>query len=494
MTELHDMSALEQAAAVRRREVSPVELVEHYLDRVERWSEPLGAFVTVTDGAAREQAKQTEQALLAGAELPPLAGVPTAVKDLNLTAGVRTAMGSTVFAGFVPPVDDYVVGKLRAAGTISLGKTNTPEFGLPCYTEPRVAPPARCPWDLGRYAGGSSGGAGAAVAGGLLPFAQGSDGGGSIRIPASVNGVFGIKPSRGLVSPGPVRADVTGLSTDGPIARTVRDAAAMLDAMAGPMPGDLFAAPGLPPGETYLAHADRDPGRLRVGRYLRSAVPQAEVHPQVRAAWEDASALLASLGHDVVDVPPPFGPELVPAFETVWAVASCGYPVDPASVGELQPLTRYLRERGAGISGPAYLAARAQLQVACWLVGTALASCDVLLAPTLALPPRPLGWFRADGEGEPDLERQKRYAPYTAVFNVTGQPAVSVPLYWTPAGPPAAGSAGRPAGPPAGGDSGPNLPIGSMLVGRHGADALLVSVSAQLEAARPWRDRYPAMW
>ena len=482
MTQLHDLPALEQAAAMRRREVSPVELVEHYLDRIGRWSATVGAFVTVTDEAAREQAKGAERALIAGAELPPLHGVPTAIKDLNLTAGVPTTMGSAVFVGFVPPVDDYVVGKLRAAGTISLGKTNTPEFGLACYTEPAVAPQARCAWDLGRYAGGSSGGAAVAVAAGLLPFAQGSDGGGSIRIPASINGLVGIKPSRGLVSAGPIRADVSGLSTDGPIARTVRDAAAMLDAMAGPMPGDLFAAPGLPTGDTYLAYADRDPGRLRIGRYLAPPVATAEVHPQVRAAWEDASALLAALGHEVLDVPAPFGPELEPAFETVWAVASCGYPVEPAATERLQPLTRYLRDRGAGVLGPEYFAARAQLQVACWRGGAALAHCDVLLAPTLALPPRPLGWFHAAGEGAPDFERQKQYAPFTAVCNITGQPAVSVPLYWTPPDQPADDNCG------------PNLPIGSMLVGRHGAEALLVSLSAQLEAARRWPERHPAIW
>ncbi|MBI1759390.1 MAG: amidase [Actinobacteria bacterium] len=475
MAQLHDLAATEQAAAVRQREVSPVELVDHYLDRIGALDADLGAFITVTAEAARGQAKEAERAVRAGAELPPLHGVPIAIKDLNLTAGVRTTMGSAAFADFVPPVDDYVVAKLRAAGTISLGKTNTPEMGLPCYTEPKVAPPARCAWDLGRYAGGSSGGAAAAVAGGLLPFAQGSDGGGSIRIPASINGLFGVKPSRGLVSPGPVRADVSGLSTDGPIARTVRDAAALLDAMAGVMPGDLFTAPGLPAGERYVDHVDREPGRLRIGRYLAPVVADVEVHPEVRAAWEDASELLASLGHEVVDAVPPVGPEHVPAFEVIWAVAACGYPIDPALEGELLPLTRYLRARGGAVSGAEYLAARAQLQLAAWAGLAAARSYDVLLSPTLSMPPRPLGWFHEEGEGEPDFERQKRYAAYTAVYNVTGQPAVSVPLYWT-------------------GGAEPGLPIGSMLVGRHGAEATLLSLSAQLEAARPWRERHPTLW
>ncbi len=168
MSQLHDLTACDQATAVRRREVSPVELVDHYLARIDGLNSQLGAFVTVCDEAARDQARQAERAVVAGDDLPPLHGVPTAIKDLNLTAGVRTTLGSALYADFVPPVDDHVVTLLRQAGTISLGKTNTPEFGLPCYTEPAVAPPARTPWDLGRLAGGSSGGAGAAVAGLVL--------------------------------------------------------------------------------------------------------------------------------------------------------------------------------------------------------------------------------------------------------------------------------------------------------------------------------------
>src|SRR5262249_10455977 len=195
------------------------------------------------------------------------------------------------------------VGRRGGAGRTSRGKPTPRGRGLPCYTEPLVAPPARCPWDTGRSAGGSSGGAAAAVSAGLLPFAHGSDGGGSIRIPASVCGLFGIKPTRGRVSSGPVRADVTGLVADGPIARTVRDAAALLDALAGPMAGALFAAPPLPAGETFLAAAGRDPGRLRVGRYIVPAISDAVVDPEVTAGWEAASVLLAGLGHRVEDVP-----------------------------------------------------------------------------------------------------------------------------------------------------------------------------------------------
>lgn len=219
---------------VRRREASPVEVVAAALARLEALDPQVGAFTTVTAEAALDRARALESAVLRGDALPPLAGVPTAIKDLNTTAGVRTTFGSVAYRDFVPPVDDAVVAMVAASGAVSLGKTTTPEFGLPCYTEPDVAPPSRTPWDLSRSAGGSSGGAGAAVAAGIVPLAQGSDGGGSIRIPASVCGLVGLKPSRGRVSNGPVAGDVTGLGTSGPLARTVRDAAALLDALSVP--------------------------------------------------------------------------------------------------------------------------------------------------------------------------------------------------------------------------------------------------------------------
>ena len=270
MTQLHDLTALDQAAAVRAGEVSPTELVRHALSRIEALDAGLGAFVTVTPERALAAAAAADRAALRGGELPPLLGVPTAIKDLNNTAGVRTTFGCTVFADFVPTTDDAVVTKLAAAGTISLGKTNTPEFGFPCYTDNALAGPARSPWDTSLLAGGSSGGAAVAVAAGLLPFAQGSDGGGSIRIPAGINGLFGIKPARGRVSNAPLGSETTGLGVQGPLARTVRDAAAMLDAMAGPVPGDPFWAAPLPAGETFLGAADRAP--VRSTRSIRSSI------------------------------------------------------------------------------------------------------------------------------------------------------------------------------------------------------------------------------
>ncbi|MGY1814887.1 amidase [Blastococcus sp. SYSU D00820] len=473
MTQLHDLSALEQAAAVRAGEVSPTELVEHSLARIDALDGGLGAFLTVTPVPALDAATAAEELLRRGGELPPLLGVPTAVKDLNNTAGVRTTFGSPVFADFVPEVDDVVVTRLAAAGTISLGKTNTPEFGFPCYTDNELAGPARCPWDPTRSGGGSSGGAAVAVAAGLVPFAQGSDGGGSIRIPAGINGLFGIKPSRGRITNAPLGVDVTGLGTNGPLARTVRDAAAMLDAMAGPDVGDASWAPPPSPGETFLGYADRPVGRLRIGRYLESGMPGARVDDDVRAAFEDASQLLADLGHDVEDLPrPPLTPEVVAAFERSWTLSATMLPVPPDRVGDLQPLTRELRDRGLALSARDAMEALTALRLFARRWVRATARYDVLLSPVCSMTPRPLDWFGADGAGAPDFERQKRYAAYTAVYNVTGQPAVSVPLWWTPDG----------------------LPVGTMLVGRPTDEATLLALSAQLEQARPWAHRHPPGW
>jgi amidase len=473
VTRLHDLTALEQAAAVRAGEVSPTELVEHSLARIEALDGGLGAFLTVTPERALAAARSAETRLAEGGDLPPLLGVPTAIKDLNNTAGIRTTFGSRAMADFVPADDDAVVTKLAAAGTISLGKTNTPEFGFPCYTDNDLVGPARCPWDTTRLAGGSSGGAAVAVAAGFVPFAQGSDGGGSIRIPAGINGLFGIKPTRGRISNAPYGADVTGLGTNGPLARTVRDAAAMLDAMAGPVLGDPAWAPPLLPGETFLGSADRAPGRLRIGRFLQSAMPDVQLDPEVTAAFEDASALLAGLGHHVEDVPAGLlGPDVLASFERVWALSGTTLPVPPERVGELRPLTRELRARGLAMSAQDAMESMIALRLFSRRFLEATAGFDVLVAPICTMTPRPLGWFDADGDGAEDFERNKRYAAFTALFNVTGQPAVSVPLYWTAGG----------------------LPIGTMLVGRPADEATLLALSAQVEAARPWAHRHPAVW
>ncbi|MCQ4080027.1 amidase [Streptomyces sp. RB6PN25] len=477
MAELHDLTGLEQAEAIREGTVSPVELTEHYLDRIDRLNETVGAYITVTPEIARKQAAQAESEALAARReerrLPPLHGVPVPVKDLNFVAGVRCTLGSSAYADHVPDVDDHVVTRLRTAGTILLGKTNTPEFGLPCYTENRLAPPARTPWDLEYSAGGSSGGAAAAVASGLAPLAHGSDGGGSIRIPASVCGLYGIKPSRGRVSSGPVLYDVSGLSSSGPLARSVADAAALLDAMAGVMPGVPYAAPALPPGESFASHAQREPGRLRVVALPQPPVPGVELHADCRAAYEDAAELLRELGHEVDEIDLPVDNSIRDAFVTVWRVMARIHPVAPEHEESLMPLTRHLRSEADAVAGSGFAEALYAFRALGQLVADALLSTyDVILTPTLAQPPARVGGLRDDADPGAEFAGLAAFTPFTPLYNATGQPSVSVPLYWNAAG----------------------LPIGVMFGGRYGDEATLVSLSAQLEAARPWAGRRPAVW
>lgn len=462
---------VELAARIRTREVSPVEATEHYLNRAQERNEQVGAFFAIAPDQALDAARAAEKALLAdtGTEDKPLLGVPIPVKDLNFAEGLPVTLGSAVFQGLVAPQDDHVAKAIRDSGAVIYGKTATPEFGLPCYTETEVGPPARTPWDLSRSAGGSSGGAAAAVAAGLAPAAQGSDGGGSIRIPSSACGLFGIKPTRGRVSEGPLVPDLFGLSVAGPIARTVEDAALLLDVLAGNYPGDMYTLPE--PARPFRSHAHAQPKRLRIARTLAHPVEGAGVHPDCVAAYEDASALLAGLGHDVEDISSPFDPGLLPRFETLWYTMALLAPVAPADEPRLRPLTRYLRERGAAISAGQLIEAQAALQSATRVALTALSGYDAVLTPTLAAPPVPVGWFEEVDPAE-NFERQKAFTPFAAVYNVSGQPAVSVPLHWNADG----------------------LPVGVMLAGRMGEEATLIELAAQLEAARPWRDRHPPLW
>jgi amidase len=468
VSELHDLTALEQGRAVRRREISPLELVDHYLAR----ADDVGAFVTRTPELARDRAAglMTELSADEPSAEETLWGVPTAIKDLNLTAGVRTTFGSPVFADFVPEVSDAVTLAIESAGMVSLGKTSTPEFGSPCYTEPEGLPPAVTPWDRTRMAGGSSGGAAAAVAAGLVPLAQGSDGGGSIRIPASCCGLVGLKPSRGRISGHPMYGDPVGLGTSGPIARNVRDAAAMLDVLAGRRVGDPAWAP--PPSSSFLSACDRDPGRLRIARFSTPLVADTAVDPECLRAYADASALLVALGHDVEDVPPPLAPDAVPVFETCWAVLTALSVVPPETETLLRPLTRWLSARGRGVSGPEFGLAIGELRRVAAGALTALAPYDAVLTPTLAVPPLPVGAIRDDDDPSADFEAQKAFTPWTSAWNVTGMPAVSLPLHWTPDG----------------------LPVGVMLAARPAEEELLISLSAQVESAAPWHDRHPPGW
>ncbi len=461
--ELAFTPALELAARVRARDVSPVELVELYLERIEQIDPQLNAYVTVDADGALAAARAAE----AAPSDAPFHGVPTSIKDLNETAGLRTTYSTKAYADNVPRFDAAVVRRIREAGFIVLGKTNTPELGTIAMTESELNGSCRNPWDVTRTPGGSSGGAAAATAAGLCPVAHGSDGGGSIRVPSSCCGLFGIKPSRGRVSPAPYGSGSLGLGTSGPIARTVRDAASLLDVMAGYEAGDFFVAPD--PERPFLDECDREPGTLRIAVTTTPPI-DVPVDPVCAAAAHDAAALLADLGHDVVAATPPWeSGELIEHFLRIWQVGPATAGIDDLSL--LEPINRILAEQARETTSPEHTLSVLQLQRIARQVVAFWNDVDVLLTPTLALPPVPVGWTFEGTDGDPLLAfaRQPLFTPFTAVINVTGQPAMSVPLHWSDDG----------------------LPIGVQLVGRPFAEATLFRLAAQLERARPWIDRRP---
>lgn len=466
--DLHDLTALEQARAIRRREVSSRELADHYLARTRDLNERVGAFAEVTEALAREQADGADRLVREGTDpLPVLHGVVVPVKDLNRVRGVRVRYGSRVVDAVADGDDDVVVA-LRQGNTVMTGKTTTPEFGLPAYTESDIGPYARTPWDLTRGAGGSSGGAAAAVAAGLAPVAHGSDGGGSIRIPASVCGLVGIKPTRGLVSNGPFPDGPGQLGVQGVLARTVADAAALLGVMAGV-------------DDAYVRALDPS-APLLIGRYREPVIAATPVDEEAIAAFEEASALLEALGHRVVDIDKPLPLEAVPHFELVWAAGAAGIPVPPDREADLRPLTRWLRERGRAVTDPELQDALALMAEHAERARTATAHLDVILTPTLAQVPAPIGRIRDDEDPAADFEAQKRFTPYTSPYNMTGQPAVSLPLHWSATSRAAGGS-------PQG-----VLPIGVQLVAHQRQESTLLALAAQVEQERPWAHRHPEVW
>lgn len=442
MSELHDLDAHAQAALLRLREVSSVELVTHHLERIDARRD-LNAFVTLTPERALTQAAAADE-LLATGQAPAFCGVPTAFKDMSLTAGVTTTLGSAALRDWVPEESAFSVAAIEAAGFISLGKTNCPELGLSSFTDNDLIGPTSTPARRGVNAGGSSGGAAAAVAARLVAVAPGSDGGGSVRIPASCCGVVGLKPSRGRISSGPLFADWPGLTSDGVLARSVRDAAALLDVMTG---------------GADATFADRDPGPRRIARWATPYLPGIEVAPGPLAAWEHASSLLADAGHEVVDIVNPFPAELEPQFNVIWSTGVAAAPVPPDAERLLRPNTRYWRERGQAASGVDVVTAMNVVEQATRGVLARLSDFDAFLTPTLALPPQPHEWFTEPDDPAETHRRELRFTPFTAVYNMAGIPAASLPLYVDGAG----------------------LPIGSMLGVHRGGDGLLVSLCAQLE-------------
>lgn len=482
MTEIHELTALELAAALRRGETSAADVVDHTLERADRLGPRVGAFVALTPDLARAQAAEADRLLAAhrrGADvdLPPLLGVPLPIKDLTQVAGVPFESGSAAYRGRSAEVDDGVVTLLRAAGTLMIGKTTVPEFGLPAYTEPDIAPPARTPWDLTRSAGGSSGGAGAAVAAGVVPVAHGNDGGGSIRIPAAACGLVGLKPSRGRVSPGPHGVDGMGLAVNGALTRDVRDTAAVLDVLARHWPGDHYYAPG-PNGGGYLAATEHQHTGLRIGVLTDPVVvADAPVHPEALRAVDRAAAHLEAMGHHLLPAPVPFDEADWESFMPVWAVGALLAPVAAEREHLLTPLTRWLRDVGRGVSGTELATALAAMQRLTRQAAARWADVDVVLSPTLAQPPAPLGALRDDADPAGDFLAQRAFTPWGSVWNIIGAPAISVPLHWATDQ-----------------DGGPVLPFGVMLGARAGREGVLVSLAAALEAADPWTARRPPVW
>jgi len=459
------LDATAQAELVRTKQVKPLELVDAAIARIERLNPSVNAVVTPMYDEARE---------LAAGPLPdgPFAGVPFLLKDLGaLYRGARYTAGSAFLKDWVSPMDTELVARYRRAGLVVLGKSNTPELGLVPTTEPALFGPTRNPWDLTRTAGGSSGGAAAAVAAGMVPFAHGSDGGGSIRIPASCCGLFGLKVSRGR---NPRNPDL-GLSVDHVLTRSVRDSAALLDATAGPAPGDPYWAP--PPARPYIEEVGADPGRLRIA-FTAAAPTGVPVHPDCVAAVEDAAALCADLGHVVTEAPAPIdGPAFARAFTGFWA-AMCATTVDSLAQltgrtptpEQFEPFTWALAELGRQRSAPEHLLAVVHLQAVAAAMAAFFTEYDLWLTPTVSQPPPPLGSFEAPPDNPlAPLARSGAFVPFTPPANAIGAPAMSVPLYW----------------------NGEGLPVGVQFVGRFGDEATLLRLAAQLEQARPWAKRRP---
>ncbi|WP_022893171.1 amidase [Agromyces subbeticus] len=474
MTALHEHTALELHQMLQRGDVSPVELAEHYLARVERLDAEVGAFATVTPEAAIERARHV------AANVPktaPLWGLPLADKDLHQRAGVPARFGSRAFTDFVPDASDELVQAVDAAGAVSLGKSQTPEFGLPSYTEGVGVAPTRNPWNLALGAGGSSGGAAAAVASGMLPFAPGSDGGGSIRIPAASCGLVGVKPSRGRVPAGSGLAGLAGLSVAGPLARTVADAALLLDGLIAPTgypAAHRFAmrAPG--DDGPFLGAAIRGEGRFQVGVMTDSPWDDAYdivIAPEAHAALEHGIELLDGLGHGVEAVAPAPEPGYPEAFRTIWQAGAATIPVDGEPEALLEPLTRWLLLRGRAVP------ARRLAEALAWLAGfeertiRRFASFDAVLTPALALTPRPIGWYDPD-DGERNFAQQVEFTPFTSFVNVAGLPAITVPIS----------------------ETGDGLPMGVQLIGRPGGEATLFALAAQLERRARRSRRHPELW
>jgi amidase/6-aminohexanoate-cyclic-dimer hydrolase len=460
------------AQLVRERKVSALELLEAAIARTEAVNPRVNAVVAKHYDMARDAARR-------GLPAGPLQGVPFLLKDLHaLLAGTITSNACRFFADNVADHDTELVARYKGAGLNIFGKTNTPEFGLTVTTEPTLFGPTRNPWNLEHMAGGSSGGAAAAVAAGIVPAAHASDGGGSIRIPASCCGLFGLKPTRARNPHGPDRGEGwSGMSTEHVIARSVRDSAVLLDVTCGPDLGAPYFAP--PPQRPFAQEVGSSPERLRVGLVTRTPAGEA-VDPECARAAREAAKLMEQLGHRVEEaslasVEEGFGP----AFRVIVAGNQrAAIEAHAARIGrqpapdEFERITWLFFDSGAKASAADYARSIGIVHRTGRRFAKLFDAHDLLLTPTLPRPPQRLGAFSMMTDDPDAYGREVAYfTAFTAIVNVAGNPAVTLPLHWTAQG----------------------LPVGVQLIGRYADEATLLRVSAQLEQARPWFDRRPAL-
>ncbi|WP_419920772.1 amidase [Candidatus Poriferisodalis sp.] len=461
---------------------SAVELLDAALARAERLNPELNAIICRLDNSARQTAEQLDAARGASNSTStgtaPLAGVPFLTKDLTCaTEGQPYHAGNAALkaAGNLATTTTHLAKMFAELGLVNFGRTNTPEFGLTITTEPLAYGPTANPWNTGHSTGGSSGGSAAAVAAGIVPVAHANDGGGSIRVPASNCGLFGLKPNRGRVSLGPDSGDGwAGFSVDGVVSRSVRDSARVLDGIASPWPGDPYWAP--PPSGTFESAVGRDPGALRIGVCMHS--DWGPVDPECALAADNAGRMLEGLGHHVEHSVPDalFDENFFEHFRTIVAVCNLvGLGAFEAALG--RPMSRAdtegdtwaLMQIGREVTGSQYVAAVEWCHAWTRRVAAWWSSHDVLVSPVMTEPPPRLGELRNPETGRGRLNDLLQFTPQ---WNVGGQPAMSVPLHWTPDG----------------------LPVGVQFAGPHASEEMLLSLAGQIERAEPWSGRVPPVW
>ena len=458
------IEAHELREMVLKGDVRPREVAEFFIARVEKLNPKLGAFMTVTRERALADADRIEKLSDTEKRRALMFGVPYSIKDLNWTKDIKTSMGSKNYENFMPPADDEIVIKMRNAGGILLGKTTTPEFGGRPTTEGGLCPPARNPWNLEHTAGGSSGGAGSAVAAGLGPLAQGSDGGGSIRIPSACCGLVGIKPSRGRISMSPVAGEAwAGFATFGPMARSVRDAATMLDVMHGNVVGDPYWAPE--PITSFKAAVEIPPKHMRIGMITNTSL--AKVDAETITALESAAKSFEDMGHRVEPISTDPGGRMR---DIVMALICAGVGSVPVTdVKLMDPVVRELWETGQKMTAAQYIGTVTQMHNMSREIVQELAPYDAVISPVTSRPAVRLGTLPSHPSKY--LTELPEWIPFTFAFNATGQPALSVPNGFSKEG----------------------LPLAMQIVGRQTDEVTIIGLAAQFEKARPWKDKHPPL-